>query len=81
MLTKAGEEKGERGGGERWRVGSGGGERETECQTFFYLHVHIVFPRLSVGSHVAERDIVQFVPFRNFENVSFNFTSCSRHIV
>lgn len=28
------------------------------------------FPRLQVGSEVAERDIVQFVPFRNFAHVS-----------
>ena len=26
--------------------------------------------RLSIGSEVAERDIVQFVPFRQFANVS-----------
>ena len=54
-------------------------ERESVTQVLVELGValythHNIFPsRLRVGSAIADRDIVQFVPFRNYLHVSYSY--------
>ena len=38
---------------------------------FLAFCIGVSFARLRVGNMVADRDIVQFVPFRQFAHVSF----------
>ena len=40
---------------------------------FPFLFLLLLLNRLKSGHHYAERDIVQFVPFRDFKTVSFSF--------
>ena len=44
--------------------------RRSESHSCLTMALTLSLLRLSIGSEVAERDIVQFVPFRKFDKVS-----------